>query len=450
MSTLPKPPKLTQELMLRAVQKMREKEASEWIARTNRSYLHWDKLRFRAPSGVSPDEAWALAKLSRIPHQRPLKLRDEKNRPFTFFPTEQIQRILHEVDRWGGNSLGVAQETPPMLDNVRDRLIISSLMEEAIATAQIEGAVTTRNVARELLSSGRKPRDKSERMIVNSFRTMQLLREHVAKPLDRDLLFLIQETMTKDTLDDSSAAGRFRTEADDIHVMDTRDNEIVYTPPPAKQLGSRLNKLFQFANTPEREDEFIHPVLKAAILHFWLAFEHPFADGNGRTARALFYWFMLKSGYWLFEFLTISRVIADSPAGYYRSFLYSEQDDNDLTYSLSHMLEVTHKALKQLHENLKQKQEEHRQLSSLLKNVPNLNLRQHVVLEAALADPAQWFTFQSHAAAEGITYLTARTDLFDLERKGYLRKNRSGRQIVFRAADDLIEQINGSTGERPE
>lgn len=43
-----------------------------------------------------------------------------------------------------------------------------------------------------------------------------------------------------------------------------------------------------------------------------IAYMHPFVDGNGRTARALFYWYMLKSGYWLTEYLSISRVIAKS------------------------------------------------------------------------------------------------------------------------------------------
>jgi hypothetical protein len=42
---------------------------------------------------------------------------------------------------------------------------------------------------------------------------------------------------------------------------------------------------------------FIHPVMRAITLHFWLAYDHPFCDGNGRTARALFYWSMLKQGY---------------------------------------------------------------------------------------------------------------------------------------------------------
>jgi Fic family protein len=62
-----------------------------------------------------------------------------------------------------------------------------------------------------------------------------------------------------------------------------------------------------------------------------LGYEHPFEDGNGRTARALFYWSMLNQGFWLTEFLTVSKILRKAPAKYARSFLYTEQDSNDLT-----------------------------------------------------------------------------------------------------------------------
>ena len=57
------------------------------------------------------------------------------------------------------------------------------------------------------------------------------------------------------------------------------------------------------------EVPFIHPVIKAIIIHFVISFLHPFVDGNGRTVRSFFYWYMLKKGYALTEFLSISRII---------------------------------------------------------------------------------------------------------------------------------------------
>ena len=57
-----------------------------------------------------------------------------------------------------------------------------------------------------------------------------------------------------------------------------------------------------------------------------LAFIHPFVDGNGRTARSLVYWYMMKKGYWLTEYLSISRIIYRNKAQYEKAFLYTEAD----------------------------------------------------------------------------------------------------------------------------
>ena len=68
----------------------------------------------------------------------------------------------------------------------RERYVISSLIEEAITSSQLEGAMTTREVAKDLLRSGRKPRTKDERMILNNYRGMLRVREvrHKRGPVD--------------------------------------------------------------------------------------------------------------------------------------------------------------------------------------------------------------------------------------------------------------------------
>ena len=124
--------------------------------------------------------------------------------------------ILHEVDRWGGTTLAVAEGAAAALGSMRDRVVVSSLMEEAIATSQLEGAATTRKVAKEMLRTNRKPRTRGEKMIVNSYRTIQLLSQRLDEPLTVEFLFDIQESMTRDTLDDPTGAGRFRTAGDEV------------------------------------------------------------------------------------------------------------------------------------------------------------------------------------------------------------------------------------------
>jgi Fic family protein len=423
-----------------------------YLAQANREYYHWEKLRHRpVPSGLQPEEAWQLVKWSRLGQMRRLPLEDEKGQSFGYWLPNSALEILHEVDRWGGTAVALTEGGAPGLGALRDRVIISSLMEEAIATSQIEGAVTTRKAAKEMLRTNRRPRNRSEQMILNSYRTIQLLRQRLDRPLSLDLLFEIQESMTRGTLDDPTAAGRFRTPEDSISIVDVRDNEVVLVPPPADQLPRRMARLIDFANAPAEKESFIHPLVKAAILHFWLAYEHPYVDGNGRTARALLYWLMLKRGYWLFEFLTLSRVIVAAPAQYYRSFLYSEHDDNDATYSLVYQLRATQRALANLRAYLAEKQTEQRQLAAALRQFPGLNHRQRALLEHALHHPAQVYTFQSHQNSHGITYVTARADLLGLLRHGLLTETRQGKQRGFLAAEDLAKKLEpeGKSPNRP-
>ena len=332
---------------------------------------------------------------------------------------------------------------PELFTEMRERVLIDSLMEEAIATSQIEGAVTTRKVAKEMLRSGRKPKSKSEQMIVNGYRTITLLRDRAKQPLSMELLHEIQASMTRDTLDDPDDAGRLRTDADDIHVVDERDGQVVFTPPPASQLQVRLVKLIDFANAPGHEGDFIHPLVRAAILHFWLAYEHPYVDGNGRTARALFYWSMLKADYWLFEFLTISRIILNAPMKYYRAFLHAETDDNDLTYFLMFQFDVAGKALKELHERLDEMQKQQSRIRSL-RLTQELNVRQIALIDHALRHPAHVYTVESHQRSHNVSKETARHDLINLAARALLTETGAGRVRRFMPAAELRRKLTGA------
>ncbi len=438
----PTPPTATPEARAKAFACLDRPDVREYVASINREYYHWDKLRYRpAPAGLTPELGWHLVKISRAGQRRWLPLQDEFGRPFSYWLPDPALGILHEIDRGGGTILGASEDAAPAIGAMRDRVIISSLMEEAIATSQIEGAVTTRQVAKEMLRTKRKPRNRSEQMILNSYQTIQLLRQRLKEPLTLELLCEVQRYMTQDTLEDPTAAGRLRQAHEEISIVDTRDGEEVYTPPPADRLEERLAKFLAFANDPADPNSFIHPLVKAAILHFWLAYEHPFVDGNGRTARALLYWYMLRQGYWLFEYLTISRAIVEAPMQYYASFLHSEHDDNDLTYSVLFQLRMTRRALAQLHDYLATEQEEQQALAAALRQFPKLNHRQRALLREAARSPSQLFTFLSQQTTHGVAHMTARNDLIELANLGLLVETKLGRQRAFLAADDLLERL---------
>lgn len=253
--------------------------------------------------------------------------------------------------------------------------------------------------------------------------------------LSRGLIFDIHRLVTEKTLDDSSAAGRFRTANENIHVIDMY-NEVFHDPPPANELEKRMKAMCDFANdkTPQY---FIHPVMRAIILHFWLAYDHPFIDGNGRTARALFYWLMLRHRYWLFEFVSISQIIVKAPAKYARAFLYTETDDNDLTYFIIYHLEIIRQAITTLYEYIERKTRKLQVMENQLRGIAVLNHRQRALVSHALRHPHQQYTFKSHQISHNIVYQTARTDLLDLENRGLLKSDKVGRTWYFTPASDL-------------
>ena len=220
--------------------------------------------------------------------------------------------------------------------------------------------------------------------------------------------------------------------------MDVSDNYgcVFHVPPAAAELPARLVAMCDFANA-RTPDYFIHPVVRAVILHFWLAYDHPFVDGNGRTARALFYWQMLNSGYWLFEFVSISQIIKKSPVAYGTAYLHTETDDNDLTYFLIHQADVVRKALLELHAYVARKSKE----MTVLHAVPDLNHRQIALLTHALRHPNARYDIATHEMSHGVVYQTARVDLLSLAAKGLLEQRKSGRSLVFISPVDLEERL---------
>lgn len=410
-------------------------------------YDHWDKLRHRPPpDGLTHEQWWLRQKIARKSAARPLPLTDPDGEPFTFVLTDDLLGALHFVDQRCGGEIAM-EEVVTADDQVRHRWLVNSLMEEAIRSSQLEGAATSRPVAKEMLQTGRQPVDRSERMILNNYRAMLFMRDSVGQKLTPEAVLELHRVITEGTLDRPDAAGRLQLSNEErVAVLDRDGGQVLHVPPPAEHLPDRLKQLCAFANeTPE--GRFIHPVIHALVLHFWLAYDHPFEDGNGRTARALFYWSMRKQGYWLAEYLSISRILRQAPAKYSRSFVYAETDEGDLTYFLRYQLDVIRRAVRELHEYLQRKVAEVKEVETLLRQESDLNYRQLALLGHALRNAGSTYTIGVHASMHGVTHETARADLQELTRRGLLIRNTAGRQYRFSAPPDLVERLRHSSAQ---
>jgi Fic family protein len=301
-----------------------------------------------------------------------------------------------------------------------------------------------------MIKRGREPMDRSERMIFNNYRALLYTRQMMKQPLTPDRIFELHRILTADTLDDPNAAGRLRTAKEHICVSDEQGT-MLHDPPHAAELSERLSAMCIFANATEAEP-FIHPVVRAVLLHFWLAYDHPFVDGNGRTARALFYWSMVRQGYWLAEFLSISRIIKQAPGRYGRSFLYTETDDNDATYFILAQMRIIVRAIDELHSYLARKAAELRATAQLIRQSDVirdfLNHRQLSLVNHALKHPGWQYSIESHRSSHDVAYGTARSDLVELAEQGLVVQGKVGRMYTFLAPGDLQERLTALSNKR--
>lgn len=348
-----------------------------------------------------------------------------------------VQEYLHRFDmNLGGNLQG--DTVIPSED--KDRYLISSLMEEAIASSQLEGAATTRKVAKEMLENNRKPRNHSEQMILNNYEAMKWIVAHKDEPFTVDSIKTLQAIITKDTIY-AEEPGSFRT-TDDINVVDVQTGAVLYTPPVAARLDELMSGFCKFANDELKLPFFLHPINRAIIVHFLMGYIHPFPDGNGRTARTLFYWYLLKHGYWLIEYMSVSRIILHSKAQYAKAYLHTEQDDNDLTYFIIYNLKSINKALEELRQYIKKKTAEKHNALALLRHT-NFNERQIILLQELMEDPTLFFTVQQVQNKFGVSNQTARNDLNGLAEQGIFEERRSGHRIQFLPRPDFRKKILG-------
>ena len=414
-------------------------------------YVPWDHLRSRPPPDtLTTKEWWLFTKLLRVGMQRQLPLTAVDGRRFTYALPDEVLRGIEVVDKHLSGHIGVPEPVTHDAPS-RARYVVTSLIEEAITSSQLEGASTTHRVAKEMLRSGRRPRTRDERMILNNYHAMQYVGEIRDQPLTPALICELHRIVTEGTLDDSASEGRFQLTGEErVVVEDSVDESILHVPPPAEELPGRLQRLCDFANGTEGGDAYVPPVVRSIIVHFMLAYDHPFVDGNGRTARVLFYWSMLHQDYWLTEFLPISRLLRQAPAKYARSFLYCEQDDGDLTYFLIYQLGIIQRALRDLQDYLARKVAESKRIQESLTLLSrHLNYRQVALLGNAIKDPHARYTVQSHSRSHNVVPQTARTDLQELERQRMLTRVKLKRGYAWTPAaslHDLLDPTPDSVG----
>lgn len=410
----------------------------EFLEIGDQKYYYYDKWKYKAQEwGIDPQKLWAAVKVNRRISNNTLSVSSVSGFTFTVGSPSFVQRYLHEFDLNLGGSL---QGDTIIPSEDRDRYLISSLMEEAIASSQLEGAATTRRVAKEMLENNRRPKNQSEQMILNNYEAMKWIVSNKDTPITIETIKLLHSILTKSTLE-SQEEGSFRKD-NDVKVVDVQTGKTIYTPPQASDLDRLMKDFCYFTNDQTKTNFFLHPITKGIILHFLIGYIHPFVDGNGRTARTIFYWYLIKHGYWLIEFMSVSRIILNSKAQYSRAYLFTEQDDNDLTYFVSYNLRCTYLALEDLRRYIRRKSAEKQNAMTMLRNT-SFNDRQIILLQEVIQDPTIYFNVRQVQNRFGVSNQTARNDLNGLVAEGVFEERRSGNKSQYLPVNGFLKKITG-------
>ncbi|MFH2034419.1 MAG: Fic family protein [Candidatus Margulisiibacteriota bacterium] len=403
----------------------------ELIRTYTEKYLNKNEIGFRLPGTIDLEEFWSHLQEARKKDAESIPLKDQKQNDFWFNITHLLQKRLHEIDADGRDSLFSAVKS-----EIAHEMIKESLIEEALSSSVIEGAFSTLKRARELAEGTKQPKDNSEQMVLNNFKAMRFIVENLGQDFSRELILELHRIVTENCLDDNAYAGKFRD--DWVYVVD-QNGQAIYTPPPADQIEPLINELVEWTNL-DSEESFIHPIIKASIIHFYMVYLHPFFDGNGRTARALFYFYLLKKRYDFFKYFSISAIICKNRSSYYKAIKDVEDYGSDLTYFLLFMADTVLKAILEIRTKISEQYNREFFLDKIQALRIALNPRQDKFIKRFLLWSKKEVSIEKYEDLFKVVYQTARSDLLDLAKKHILRKTRSGKKFIFSLNYDLLNK----------
>lgn len=410
------------------------------------SYHHYEDFRHRVPKGLSVDLAWAMTKWARSSLAQRLLWVRAPLQACTFIPTNLIQKTTTLVDQnvttaaleWTINKIGERQHLQYLFNDLVE--------DESISSSQLEGAATTTRVAKDMLKRKREPRTPDEKMILGNLKMMSFAWDNRALEITSDLIKNLHKIGIEGIDNDKYAPGDFRI-SDDIVVHDGYGNTL-HQPPSADGLDVRLIMLCDWINTDHDDinsSTYIHPLIKAICIHFVIGYEHPFNDGNGRVARALFYWFMFKKNYGAFRYISISNILKDAYEQYGKSYLYTETDDMDMTYFIDYQCSVIMQAVTAFNLHCKKTIESIESFNKWLFDsgiYAKLSEKQRIVFQVAKSSAEKNFTATSVQRNIGCSYNTASSVLNGLVELNLFVKKKDGKEWIYSLLDKQDIQTN--------
>ena len=130
---------------------------------------------------------------------------------------------------------------------------------------------------------------------------------------EKDLLKIHQLTVNRALPADRS--GKYRSTQ--VVVKNSKTGEISFKPPQAVEVKKLVGDFLVWLNSGDAED--VHPVILAGVVHYVLAYIHPFVDGNGRVARAFATLVLFNKGYDIKKFFSLEEYFDRDAKRYYKT-----------------------------------------------------------------------------------------------------------------------------------
>lgn len=226
---------------------------------------------------------------------------------------------------------------------VREALLRrAAMIKMAHSSTSIEGNTLSEHQVK-IISEGKKlEADKRETLeVVNYFKSLDL----VDKIADQKFTFTSKDVLRVhkaviSELVDSGKVGIFRSVPVYIVNVHLRGwEEVVYTPPEAKNVPDLINDLLSWL----KNSGDIHPIIRAALFHYQFETIHPFIDGNGRTGRLLTLLHLYQSGLGLRRCLVLEDYFNKNRKDYYLGLQtgksYKSREKADLTGWLEYFVD---------------------------------------------------------------------------------------------------------------
>lgn len=364
------------------------------------------------------DKIVNLRKLNSIPFF--FKNVDKK---FWYYQTDQIMKRINDIERKGEQLyIEISRNS-----SYKKAFKTDARAEEAIMSAIYEGANTTRKEAKKFIANKEKPKNTAQWMVLNNYDANKWINENKNLALDKNMILKIHEIVTKNTLSEEDApyCGKFRD--DEVYVGNK-----VHKGADENFIEDSLDEVVDLITKSER---YFHPLIKGILLHYFIAYIHPFFDGNGRTARTLFYFKCLKHGLEWVNFLSISAALKAPGQKYENSFKLVKENHWDLTYFILYSLESLEKGLDVIEGKVVKLGK-----INLLREVHGLSDSQVGVVQRLYLHRYGAIDVKGHSVNIGKSSETARLELKELEAKSLLFEFKVKKKSYYQVNKEFVDQ----------